>query len=542
MNWDDLTELQQEAASSTVPRLVVFGEAGSGKTTVALWCARHFLESSAAVDHQRVLFLTFSRTAVREISRRSGRALLGIRDRVEIQTFHSFAHRIVSSFGRYAGLGCSAPTFQSEAQTKLFGKEPNQIRYDDLLPLALEIMGGSRISRLLTARWPLVICDEFQDTGDHQWELLGKLSADGRLVLLADPNQMIYGFLRDRGVGPQRVRQAQELADRVIDLGTRSHRDTTNVIPAMAQAIRQRRFDDAAVTIALRKDRLRIYPAVPDSDLIETLRDEILASRRQGAKTIGVFGHGNEPVAALSAELMATGLDHILIGLPEAHGEALLAMETLCLHGLGRCGTEEVRMRLAVFLTASVRGKAAPPLAVALAGGGALRERLVERIELASQALKKSAGEGIEELIRTTMEVWPNLGITAGRRPWAQAARTFGATAQQILTRAQGRTEEFLVGLSRRVAGQRTETCLDLDVGSGHPLQLMNFHQTKGREADVVILVYRDDDWFGHEDEPFPENSRLLYVSLTRARNRVVIVLPLNSPPLVAPFGALITS
>ncbi|HBZ69829.1 MAG TPA: hypothetical protein DEP35_08885 [Deltaproteobacteria bacterium] len=67
----------------------------------------------------------------------------------------------------------------------------------------------------------------------------------------------------------------------------------------------------------------------------------------------------------------------------------------------------------------------------------------------------------------------------------------------------------------------------------------MNFQQTKGREADVVILVYGDDDWFGREREPFPENSKLPYVSLTRARQSNVVLLPPDPHPVVAPFASL---
>lgn len=155
-------------------------------------------------------------------------------------------------------------------------------------------------------------------------------------------------------------------------------------------------------------------------------------------------------------------------------------------------------------------------------------------------ALQAAAQNGLESLVRLATEVWPGLGITAGRRPWSQASRTFAATAQRVLTSTRGREEEFLTELGRRVTEQRSDSLFDLDVSGGHPMQLMNFHQTKGREADVVILVYRDDDWFGNEDEPFTENSRLLYVSLTRARSRDIVILPENPHPLVVPFAELV--
>jgi DNA helicase-2/ATP-dependent DNA helicase PcrA len=68
----------------------------------------------------------------------------------------------------------------------------------------------------------------------------------------------------------------------------------------------------------------------------------------------------------------------------------------------------------------------------------------------------------------------------------------------------------------------------------------MNFHQTKGREADVVILVYRSGDYLADwkEAEPYERASRVLYVSLTRARHRAIILLPDDPHPLVCPLTA----
>ena len=67
----------------------------------------------------------------------------------------------------------------------------------------------------------------------------------------------------------------------------------------------------------------------------------------------------------------------------------------------------------------------------------------------------------------------------------------------------------------------------------------MNFHQTKGREADQVILLYRAGDYLADRraTEPFAESSRVLYVVLTRARERVVVLLPRNPHQLIAPFA-----
>ena len=71
-------------------------------------------------------------------------------------------------------------------------------------------------------------------------------------------------------------------------------------------------------------------------------------------------------------------------------------------------------------------------------------------------------------------------------------------------------------------------------------VQVMNLHQTKGREVDAVVLLCGDDDFHGYEGEPFVEGSRLLYVTLTRARKEVTVILGHQPHGLVAPIAALI--
>jgi DNA helicase II / ATP-dependent DNA helicase PcrA len=67
------------------------------------------------------------------------------------------------------------------------------------------------------------------------------------------------------------------------------------------------------------------------------------------------------------------------------------------------------------------------------------------------------------------------------------------------------------------------------DVGHRpHPVQVMNLHQTKGREADATILLLQPDEYHGNEWPPYPKLSRLLYVVLTRAHERAHLAVPKN--------------
>ena len=123
--------------------------------------------------------------------------------------------------------------------------------------------------------------------------------------------------------------------------------------------------------------------------------------------------------------------------------------------------------------------------------------------------------------------------FTTGRRSWRRAARTFGS----LVTRARRDSIDPIGRLQRSVDEVRNASFVELDAGDAGAIQLMNFSQTKGREADAVILSYGSQDWYGYgAAEPYDEPSRLLYVSMTRARHVVTVLLPPTPHALVAPF------
>ena len=76
--------------------------------------------------------------------------------------------------------------------------------FRDLISGAIELLESNRALREnLSARFPLVLVDEFQDVDPAQFELLQLIAPPGtspRLVVVGDPDQSIYGF---RGTVPR---------------------------------------------------------------------------------------------------------------------------------------------------------------------------------------------------------------------------------------------------------------------------------------------------------------------------------------------------
>ena len=382
MKIEDLDHRQREvvdAIGNSDEGVLVLGGAGTGKTTTALWTARTYLETSSEIPARRVLFLTFSRSAVSQIMGRSPGVLSGSNNRIEVLTFHSLSYWLLRAFGRYAGYGTAPIVVQSDARTKLRGHDIRRLRYGDLIPGATEILKRSeRLRGLVTSRWGLVICDEAQDTSIEQWELI-QLLEPRKLLLLGDFNQMIYSSFVP-GVSPEQFQRVREGVDREIVLLPRSHRDPSGVIPAVAEAVRERDFDNEAVFEAIRTGRLYIYFGVDSNEYQDILVTEIKKNRSLGLRDVGVFAHSNVAVAEVAELLSDAGIDHALIGIPEAHAEALGSMVVQCAYAAGLMEDDVLRESLALFLTVSVRGRNAPPMAFALVGSGLLPSQVENRI------------------------------------------------------------------------------------------------------------------------------------------------------------------
>lgn len=534
MNRGALTPRQLEVVDATEQTMLVTGGAGTGKTTVALWAARTELERPGN-EKKRALFLTFSRTAVDQIMSRSRAVVAPVQDRIEVSTFHSFAYRLVRRFGYTTGLTARNPVVQSASEAKLLGRANDRLIYDDLAPLARRVIDDPRIATLLADRWCMVICDEFQDTGDGQWAILEWLSQYARLLLLGDENQLIYGFLASTGVLPERMTRTRDWVSRAIELEPGSHRDPSDGIPALATAMRKRRFSDPAVLDAIANGRLHIHNGVDDDQAIAAIGEALDAAWERGCRTFGIFAHSNQSVAALSFRLHQAGIDHYLVGLPDAEADALTAMLTITRYAFGEISWSEVGVAFGTYLTACSRGRHAPELARALANGGPLPGALQARVDALQAAATRAAASSLTEVAAVVATAWTSLGITDGEAPWRRTAPSFQALAPQSARDPASQT----ANLAQAINQVRVGAMFESQRRRLPSVQVMNLHQTKGREVDAVVVLCGDDDFHGYESEPFVEGSRLLYVILTRARNEVTMIFGHDPHALMAPISTL---
>ena len=102
---------------------------------------------------------------------------------------------------------------RSAELAQLRRRAAGMLSFDDVLTRFRQVLAdpsiGASAARYLTARYRVILIDEFQDTDPVQWDIFSSLfgKGDGRssLVVVGDPKQSIYGF---RGADVHTYRRA----------------------------------------------------------------------------------------------------------------------------------------------------------------------------------------------------------------------------------------------------------------------------------------------------------------------------------------------
>jgi len=522
---------QQAVIDASAPVVVVIGGAGAGKTTTAAAAAGQRLEAlseqrlrlvaASAVGkrpqlppRKRVLLVSFSKTAVSQILSRATGTLGPHQEMLDVVTFHGMAWRILSHFGRFYGHPHPFRV-QSAAEAALSVEFPGAT-YDELVPAATQLLGIPVVRDYYDRRYVTIMCDEFQDTSDDEWAFIQAIAPSAQRILLGDPNQCIYAGMKH--IDPHaRVEEACALTGAVrINLPPLSHRDPSGVLPAAALAAKNRTFHDAAITQAVTSGRLLLHH-VPAADLAAGVA-RVIADERAAKKTISAFTHTHAATAELAMHLTDEGIPHEQVGFTEAFGDGLQAQFAFLRWALD--GTSGPRAALAVYARSISRGK---ERRVAEAIISKTIPQLETELKSWAGGLRTAAQApepDYDDLLHRLEGLHQQLGFPRGLDTW-RAANTQLRRATRILQR--GGTVQELV---HEVEELRASTLIGALAPRAKPVQVMNLHQTKGREADATVLLLQPDEFHGREQEPYPTGSRLLYVCLTRARERAHIVLP----------------
>lgn len=571
-----LSKTAQEALDHDCPVLVLGGP-GSGKTTLSLLKAQAMIP--ALELGQEILFLSFSRAAVRQVEIRCHDILRSDeRRQIAVRTYHAFAMDILRAHGRlltgraprvvYPGdENLAKAAFEGDwgTEAERLAREEGRYAFGQFAAAAARLVAGSAsIASLLANKYPVVILDEFQDTDDAQWALVKALSARSKTVFMADPDQRIFDY--DARVDPERLDHLRtHLSPAEFDLSGENHRSPDAGILQYANAVLTNRPLPDTKDVITRSYWANAFDGTVHAGVVWMLG----SLRKAGIAhpSVVVLARTNSLVGKLSTILgqehsfngkTVRPVEHDVLWDADLTAAAALVVASI-LEWPSRSKDDALGQtfdRIADYFDAKNAASASNTA-----------RQTSERYRTAADRARR--GEGQRLASSKALAASYDNGLTLQGDPardWLQARDLLDARndLSDLLANAK------FVRLFRATdeIGSRLASAWDLRGSYGRAIDLvrraleagrlqadqrdprgcvlMTIHKAKGKEFDGVLLVegqyqgsfFRDTD----TEAQRAAARRLLRVGITRARHQVAIIRPQGAPDLITPAGSSLSN
>ncbi len=366
---------QREAVVQTEGPLLVLAGAGSGKTRVLTYRIAHIMEKG--VPAWKILAITFTNKAAREMAERVRVLTGGAAEDAWISTFHSSCARILRrdiekmgykrAFAIYDDddkmtvlkgvvkeLNLGEKEFPpkllrsviSDAKNKMLSprdwlKEAgddfrnrklfeayelyektvrlnNALDFDDLIIKTLELLAENPpVLDYYRDRFQYILVDEYQDTNLAQYELVRLLTGDRQnLCVVGDDDQSIYGW---RGADIRNILEFEKdfPAAKVIKL-EQNYRSTANILDAANQVIahNEGRKEKALWTESDPGERITVYDALDERDEAAYVSGSVNKLEREGTRAgdIAVLYRTNGQSRVLEEAFVRSGVAYRVYG------------------------------------------------------------------------------------------------------------------------------------------------------------------------------------------------------------------------------------
>jgi len=391
-------------------------------------------------------------------------------------------------------------------------------------------------------RFRHILVDEFQDTNTLQYRWLKLLAGGGASVFaVGDDDQSIYAF-RGANVGNMRDFEREFHVENVVRL-EQNYRSHGNILDAANAIIKHNpdRLGKNLWTDAGAGEPIRVYSALTDLDEARFIVDEIRALVNEGASRseVALLYRSNAQSRVLEHALFSAGMPYRVYGglrfferqeIKHALGymrlmanpdddTAFLRVVNFPTRGIGARSLEALQ-------DAARTGGSSLYLAVPAVGGKAGASvgafvSLIEKLKSACEGL--SLPEMVEQVVEQSGLRAHYLADREGEDRLANLAELVNAAANFVSESEEPTLSNFLTHASLEAGEHQAEA-------STEAVQLMTVHAAKGLEFDVVFLSGLEEGLFPHENsitdpKGLQEERRLMYVAITRARQRLYLSL-----------------
>jgi DNA helicase-2/ATP-dependent DNA helicase PcrA len=399
--------------------------------------------------------------------------------------------------------------------------------YDDLLLCWSALVRHPEAAAALD-QFDHVLIDEYQDTNALQAEIVDALARGGATITaVGDDAQSIYGF---RNATPRNILDFPERFSARVAVLDRNHRSTPSILAATNAVIVEAKERHDKTLWSARRDgpRPALVQCSDEGAQSAAVCSRILEQHERGValRAQAVLFRAAHHSDLLELELSARRIPYVKYGglrfLEAAHVKDLVCLLRLVMNPNDELAWFRVLQLIDGIGPSTARRLA--PLGGTIDAPGT--EELLDTLREARQLAHRESPAVCVERLRVWLEplVERHYANASARIHDLDALTTAASTAPTL--------ERFL-----------TELVLDPPSSTGELagppaldddwLTLSTIHSAKGCEWDAVHVIHLADGSLpsdmatGHDDE-IEEERRLLYVAMTRARDRLWCYVPLR--------------
>lgn len=419
------------------------------------------------------------------------------------------------------------------------------VDFAELLLRAYELLSRNALLREhYQHRFQHILVDEFQDTNRLQYQWLKLLAGNGSAMFaVGDDDQSIYAF-RGANVGNMRDFEREFKIQHFIRL-EQNYRSFGNILDAANALIEHNdgRLGKNLWTAAGPGEPIRAFEALTDHDEAAFIVDEVKQLHREGTALadIAILYRSNAQSRLLEHQLFANNVPYRVYG------------------GLRFFERQEIKHALAYLRLTANRDDDNAWLRVVNFPARGIGARTMETVQVTAReaglslwnascshppsgAAGKKIGEFVKIIETLSQEIAPLplmekidvLLDRSGLRDYYRAEKDGEdrlENLEELLNAAQnfmhevpeGGVEDFLAHASLEAGEHQAEVASDA-------LQMMTVHAAKGLEFNVVFVCGLEEGLFPHENSIMAEDGvgeerRLMYVAITRARQRLYLTL-----------------
>jgi DNA helicase-2/ATP-dependent DNA helicase PcrA len=403
-------------------------------------------------------------------------------------------------------------------------------------------------------RFRYILVDEFQDTNRLQYQWLKLLAGSNNCMFaVGDDDQSIYGF-RGARVGNMRDFETDFNVQSIVKL-EENYRSHSNILDAANAIIshNKNRLGKNLWTSAGAGEPVRVYQAYNDNDEAQFIVDEIKMLHAEGTELgeMALLYRSNAQSRVLEHALFSANLPYRVYGGLRFFERAEIKHALAYMRLIANANDDTALLRVINFPARGIGARSLEQLqeaaraencslwqaAINKVGHGKVGGKGIDGfVALIRQMVDEAYGISLSELaeLATTLsglkahyqnekegedrianlEELVTAAVAFTNQDFGNHSNADGETEQDLLT-------QFLSHASLE-AGEH-----QADVGR-EALQLMTVHASKGLEFKVVFISGLEEGLCPHEQSTYEANGleeerRLMYVAVTRARQRLYL-------------------